>query len=394
MQNGCSGSPPSERMSTSGIDATPGSGRETVRVVVFGANGVFGRRTLRRLSSISTLELGAVCRTKEQALLLTKTLGPRVTPLWGNVHRLEDVQALSRGAQAIFHCAGPFSMQPLYPLTVALEDDLDYADLGDDPTYLKTATERIEQTSRNDRLTICGASSLPSMTSLLALLAQSRFGAIDKIDIHVFIGNRNPKGRGAIEYLIHALRHAFMSTQEGRLVPNRSWQSSHSFLNPFDHFVFPFSRIESPDDHFLPGWFNAKTVAFWVSLQFAWIHHVISLIGMVQRQSPAWLDSFWVNFLFYGHPIFLKQFGSSQGWLHLTTTHQTSSAVQTVHQQFSADDEGQRVPSFPLTIIGKIIAGELPRPEKSTVRFIDLLTPEQFLVELRLEGIQYQIAVS
>ena len=119
-------------MSTSGIDATPGSGRETVRVVVFGANGVFGRRTLRRLSSISTLELGAVCRTKEQALLLTKTLGPRVTPLWGNVHRLEDVQALSRGAQAIFHCAGPFSMQPLYPLTVALEDDLDYADLGDD----------------------------------------------------------------------------------------------------------------------------------------------------------------------------------------------------------------------------------------------------------------------
>ena len=42
----------------------------------------------------------------------------------------------------------------------------------------------------------------------------------------------------------------------------------------------------------------------------------------------------------------------------------------------------------------KIIAGELPRPEKSTARFIDLLTPEQFLVELRLEGIQYQIAAS
>lgn len=307
---------------------------------------------------------------------------------------IDDVLALSKGVNAIFHCAGPFSKQPLHPLTVAMNNNLDYADLGDDPTHLKAVNERIKESSRKDRLTIFGASSLPSMTSLMALLAQTRFGSIEMIDVHVFIGNRNPKGRGAIQYLIHALRYPFVSQQNGALVPLRSWQTHYQFVNPFDHSVFPFSRIESPDDHFLPQWFTARTVNFWVSLQFAWIHSVIGLIGKAQRLAPVWLDSAWLNLLFYGHPIFLKHFGSPRGWLHLTTTHSINGQTRTVHQKFSADDEGQRVPSFPLTIIGKIIAGELPRPAGATSRFIDLLPPEMFLSELRSERIQHQIQTS
>jgi hypothetical protein len=311
--------------------------------------------------------------------------------MWGNVQQLREVRELSCGAGAIIHCAGPFSRQPLNPLTVALEDDLDYADLGDDPTYLKTAAELLDTPSRNEKLSICGASSLPSMTSLMRLLAESRFGKIEDIDVHVFIGNRNPKGRGAIEYLIHALRYPFLSMQEGQWTPERTWDKFHRFRNPFPERVFPFSRIESPDDYFLPKWFNAKSVRFWVSLQFAWIHRVIGLIGKAQRLTPAWIDTMWVNLMFFGHPIFLRHFGSMQGWLHLTTIHNSEKGKVKISQQLSAADEGQRVPSFPLTIIGKIIAGELPRPSKRSLRFIDLLTPEQFLSELQTEGILYQI---
>jgi len=96
---------------------------------------------------------------------------------------------------AIFHCAGPFSTPPLlHPLSVALEEGLDYADLGDDPTYLNKTNEFFATASHEGRLAICGASSLPSMTSLLVALGTWKFGPIEKIDIHVFIGNRNPKG--------------------------------------------------------------------------------------------------------------------------------------------------------------------------------------------------------
>ncbi len=363
-----------------------------IRLLVFGANGVFGRRTLRRLSLLPELEINAVCRSKDQALALAKSIGPTIVPLWGNVHNCGDVRTLSRGMHAIFHCAGPFSTQPLHPLTVALEEGLDYADLGDDPSYLKITSEILATASHDGRLAICGASSLPSMTSLLAALAKSKYGPIEEIDIHVFIGNRNPKGWGAIQYLIHALRHPFLAMREGTQVTERSWSGFHYFRNDFDSSIFPFSRIESPDDHFLPRWFEPKAVAFWVSLQFSWIHHFIKCIRTIQRVSPAALDSGWVNLMFYSHPLFLKSFGSSLGWLNMTTTHQTSNDLQIVRQQFSSQTDGQLVPSFPLTVIGKILSGILPRPAKRIIRFIDLLTPQEFIDELHTEGVDYHIS--
>jgi hypothetical protein len=369
---------------------SPQSRSKPVRILIFGANGVFGRRTLRRLSLVQNLELRAVCRSRAQASLLADTFGSRVVPFQGNVNSLDDVRTLSQGVDAIFHCAGPFSTQPLHPLTVELDNDIDYADLGDNPTYLKIATRMIASTNRKGRLTICGASSLPSMTSLLTHLGEVRFGSVEQIDIHVFIGNRNPKGWGAIQYLIHALRHPFLATVGSKQVLTESWSVYHHFRNALNSTTYPFSRIESPEDHFFPQWFGAHQVAFWVSLQYAWIHHVIRLIKAAQRVSSSWFDPTWVNLLFYGHPIFLKRFGSTQGWLHVTTPHRTAQGVQTIGQQLSATDEGQRVPSFPLTIIGRILAGELPRPTSGVTRFIDVLSPQEFLEELALEGISYQ----
>ena len=197
---------------------------------------------------------------------------------------------------------------------------------------------------------------------------------------------------GAIQYLIHALRHPFLAMRGGKQEPERSWSGFHYFQNNFVSSTFPFSRIESPDDHFLPKWCKAKDVCFWVSLQVSWNHYFIKFISAIQKISPAQLDSSWVNLLFYSHPMFLKPFGSQLGWLHMTTTHQTSNGQQIVCQQFSADEDGQRVPSFPLTVIGKILAGTLPPPAQRITRFIDLLTPREFINELRTEGIDYQIS--
>jgi hypothetical protein len=225
---------------------------------------------------------------------------------------------------------------------------------------------------------------------LLAYLAQVRFGKIEQIDVHVFIGNRNPKGWGAIQYLIHALRHPFLATVGNKQVPTGSWSAHHDFRNVLNSTMYPFSRIEAPEDHFFPMWFGAQRVAFWVSLQYRWVHRMIQLIKSVQRISPSWLDPMWVNLLFYGHPIFLKQFGSTQGVLHVTTAHSTTEGPQTIEQHLYATDEGQRVPSFPLTIIGRIIAGELPRPTNGATRFIDVLSPHDFLKQLAVEGISYQ----
>jgi len=361
------------------------------RLVIFGANGVFGRRIIKGLATLDGLQIGAVCRTKQQAIALTQEFRPSVSPLWGDVHCWSEVRSLMDGAHAVFHCAGPFSAHPLHPLRLALEHGLHYADLGDDPRYLETAAQLMASHPLIDRIVICGASSLPSMTSLLTRIAESRYGPVERISIRMFIGNQNPKGKGIIEYLIHALRHPFQAMRNGASTPARTWSKSSTYASPFDRRQHPFSLIESPDDHFLPRWFKATDVSFQVSLEFSWIHHVICLIGLLQRITPQWIDPLWTTLLFRGHPLLLSHFGSTLGWLEVTTTHRDGSDLVTHCQQFSAGDDGQKIPSFPLITIGRALAGQLPCQTRTVTRFMDLLSIEQFLTEIRAAGIEYHV---
>jgi saccharopine dehydrogenase-like NADP-dependent oxidoreductase len=273
-------------------------GSPPYQFVLFGASGVFGRRVLKRLLPLPGVEVRVACRKKEQAIGLSKEFGPMVVPLWGDVHRKKEVRSLAKGADALFHCAGPFRLQPIFPLEVALEERLHYADLGDDVEYLQKAYQAISASSCKDRLIIPGASSLPSITSLLARMAELRWGPIQKIRIHVFMGNRNPKGKGAIDYLIRALRKPFQAMRGGKWTPQRTWSEHIRYESRFLSGKHLFSLIESPDDTYLPIWFSPGDTAFYVSLEFSWIHLVISAIQQMQRLLPRSVDPLWMRFLY------------------------------------------------------------------------------------------------
>lgn len=357
--------------------------------VLFGAAGVFGLRVLDRLLTLPGVEVRVVCRKKEQALNLSRRFGPAVTPLWGDVRRKEEVRSLSRGADALFHCAGPFRLQPLLPLEVALEERLHYADLGDDVEYLQKAYETISASHLSDRLVIPGASSLPSMTSLLTRIAELKHGKVQKIRIHVFIGNRNPKGKSAIDYLIRALRKPFQARRNGEWTPQTTWSEHIRYESRFSSGLLPFSLIESPDDLFLPKWFQATDTAFYVSLEFSWIHRVIGVIGRSQRFLPSSFDPLWVRFLFHGHP-WMRQMGTRRGWLEIITTHSSGASAITSTQQLEGTDEGQRVPTFPMALIARYLATTGREAAKRMTRFFDLLSTDRFLEEIASEKIIYR----
>lgn len=357
--------------------------------VLFGASGVFGRRVLNRLLSLPGVEVRVVCRKKGQALDLARPFGPAVIPLWGDVYRKEEVRSLSKGADALFHCAGPFRLLPLFPLEVALEEPLHYADLGDDIDYLRKADQLISASPSTHRLVIPGASSLPSMTSLLTRIAELRWGRIQQIRIHVFMGNRNPKGKGAIDYLIRALRKPFQAMRGGDWKPQRTWSEHVRYESQFIPGRHLFSLVESPDDLFLPAWFQLSDTAFYVSLQYSWIHRVIGGIRLLQRFLPASYDEFWRGFLFHTHP-WIRWFGSRRGWLEVETVHPSGELTTHFTQQLESIDEGQRVPTFPMSLIARLLVAHRHEPPRRETRFFDLLKIDQFLEEIESEGIAYR----
>ena len=360
------------------------------RFVLFGASGVFGRRVLNRLTALPNVEVGVVCRKKEQAIDLVRPFGPAVIPLWGDVHRKEEVRALSEGADVLFHCAGPFRLLPLFPLEVALEEGLHYADLGDDVGYLQKADQILSLSPPKDRIVIPGASSLPSMTSLLTRIAEQRWGRIQEIKIHVFMGNRNPKGKGAIDYLIRALRKPFRAMRGGEWTEQRSWSRHLRYESQFVPGRHLFSLIESPDDLYLPAWFRPADTSFYVSLEFSWIHRVIGAIGLLQRLLPPSIDPLWQKLLFHGHPM-IRRLGARRGWLEVETVHPSGELTTHFTQQLEGLDEGQQVPTFPMSLMARLLVSQHPKPQGVT-RFFDLLPADRFLEEIESEGIAYREA--
>ena len=273
------------------------------------------------------------------------------------------------------------------PLEIAIERGLDYADLGDDLTYLRSAAERLSQVDISNRIVVLGASSLPSMTSFLVRMAESRLGLVDSIEAILFIGNQNPKGRGPIAYLMHSLRTPYQALRGGKRVFQQAWQEISYEKSPFEAKPAPFSSIESPDAFFLPQWFNVKDVSFRVSLEFAWVHRVISGIKIVQPMLPSSFDRFWVNSLYFGHPM-TRRLGTKKGWLQVTA--RRTGYRKSFIQRYVAWDEGQKIPSFPLNLIGRILAGEVKTAKRSGTRLTEIISTDQFLVELEKEGILYE----
>lgn len=222
------------------------------------------------------------------------------------------------------------------------------------------------------------------MTSFLVKMAESRLGSVDSIEINLFIGNRNPKGRGPIEYLLQSLRPPSQTLRGRKKVLTRAWEDCSFEKNPFETRPAPFSLMESPDDYFLPRWFNVKSVSFRVSLEFGWIHRVIFMIKAMQPLLPPSFDQFWVNSLYFGHPL-MRGLGTKKGWLQVSA--RRDSHLQSFVQRYVAPHEGQKIPSFPLTLIGRILAGEVEGAKRSGTRLTEIISTDVFLVELQKEGI-------
>lgn len=70
----------------------PGADRP-YRLLILGANGVFGQRVVRRLTQCANLEIAVGCRTRVKAKTLARTMGNNVNPVWGDLRDRNELNA-------------------------------------------------------------------------------------------------------------------------------------------------------------------------------------------------------------------------------------------------------------------------------------------------------------
>lgn len=155
-----------------------------LRVVVIGANGVFGSRVARRLARDARFELilaGRRIDALEAQRASFDDPSVRVAALdTGDAGFAGALAALQ--PQLVIHAAGPFQGQDYRVAEACLDAGSDYIDLADGRGFVTGIGRLHERALAAGRLLVAGASSVPALSSAAVDALLPRFAQLDAIE--------------------------------------------------------------------------------------------------------------------------------------------------------------------------------------------------------------------
>ncbi len=182
-------------------------------VLVFGGYGTFGSHVSRELARRGVRVIVAG-RDQHRAQRLAAELGPPHRALAADLANPAGYRSVLAGQPVIVNCAGPFSAMNSTLLEECLAAGCHYTDIGEDRNYARLVRSYGHRFAQQGLCAVFGCSSLPAISGALALLAASNLRAPAlAARVTLFIGNRSPKGRAAIQSAVSSLGKAIAAPQ-------------------------------------------------------------------------------------------------------------------------------------------------------------------------------------
>ena len=169
------------------------------RVLVIGGYGTFGGEVSRELvrRGVSITVAG---RDQDRAERFAKELSGDSNAAAVDVQDAAACEQALSGHGVAVQCAGPFARFDDTLLQACLRRRVHYVDLADDRDYVAQVRRLGEEFSQRQLTAAFGCSSLPAISGAAALRALAHATAeVRHVRVTLFIGNRNPKGRAAVE---------------------------------------------------------------------------------------------------------------------------------------------------------------------------------------------------
>jgi len=168
-------------------------------VIVFGGYGTFGNHVARELATCG-LHVTIACRNRDLAERAALTLGDSHCGIAADISEFASCSKALNGQSVAVNAAGPFSSFQMTLVDACLDADCHYVDIADDRDYVSRARARTSEFSAAGLTVVYGCSSLPGISGALAtVLCEQISVSVDHARITMFIGNRNPKGLGAVQ---------------------------------------------------------------------------------------------------------------------------------------------------------------------------------------------------
>jgi uncharacterized protein YbjT (DUF2867 family) len=245
------------------------------RIVVFGGYGTFGAIVSRALAELGHA-VTVAGRDRGRAEALARALGEGHSALAADVSDRDACRRALDGHLVAVCCAGPFSGLGDALLAACVESAVHYVDIADDRAYVARGRGWDARFIAQGRAAVFGCSSLPGLSSALALRARAAYDDPPRAArATLFIGNRNPKGAGAVQSMAQALGRAVEAPQ-GRLTVFGNAERVR-LPPPFGERVV--RTIDTPDYDLLPALLGATEVRVKVGFELGLTNRLFAVLA-------------------------------------------------------------------------------------------------------------------
>lgn len=196
-----------------------------MKTLVLGGYGNFGARICRALARDSTIKLLIGGRDLQRAQALALELGAGVQGVAIDLSAPDFSQTLrGLGVQLLVHTAGPFQQQAYGVAQAAAAAGAHYIDLSDGRRFVCDFPAAMDAGFRATGLTaICGASTVPALSSAVIDQLCQGWQNIDAIDICIAPAQTAPRGKATLAAVLSYCGGPIQVWDQGRWQTRRGW---------------------------------------------------------------------------------------------------------------------------------------------------------------------------
>lgn len=171
-----------------------------MKTLVLGGYGNFGARICRALAGDSRIELLIAGRDLRRAEMLAVAIGGDARGVAIDLDGADFPAELQRlGVQLLIHTAGPFQQQGYRVAEAAARSGAHYVDLSDGRRFVCDFPAALDTAFRAaGRTAVCGASTVPALSSAVVEHLAAGWQRIDAIDICIAPAQTAPRGRATL----------------------------------------------------------------------------------------------------------------------------------------------------------------------------------------------------
>jgi hypothetical protein len=360
-----------------------------MRVVVIGGTGNFGGRIARALRGEANVEL----------VVAGRSVAPRpsdeVARAALDIRAGDFAQRLAALAPGlVIHCVGPFQGQDYRVAAAALGARSHYLDLADGRDFVASFKKHVHPLAlANDRVALCGASTLPALSSAAVDALGAGMAAIESVDVIIAPGQRAPRGPATLAAVFSYLGTSFAVWRKGRW--ERTWGWMDLRVARLDIGARLSAACDVPDLALFPSRYpSAQSIRFGAALEFRLQHLVLWMLAGLRRVGlplPVVRCAIALNHL---APLF-DPFAGNQGGMSVSVTGFAKNGIRIRRswQLCAPALEGPDIPCISAIVLARrLVAGH--RYEIGAHPCMGFLNLTDFEPEFNRRGITTRIAES